>query len=89
MSALAKPLIHPTGTIDSLGQIVNVEDVESIDTVDVPAVAGAAAVYKIIFTMRYNEAGGTARTIEWKYSGSSGRNTSLANIKTLASNAIA
>ena len=84
MSALAKPLIRPTAA-GSSGEDVNIELVTNIATVDIPAVNSTAAKYLIVFTF----ANPAIPQVEWTYTSSASRNTSLGNIRTLATNSIA
>jgi hypothetical protein len=84
MSALAKPLIRPTAA-GSSGEDVNIEYVTNIATVDIPALNSAAAKYLIVFTFVNN----IVPQVEWTYTSSASRNTSLGNIRTLAVNSIA
>lgn len=82
MSALAKPLIHPTAA-GAKGDPVNIDTVRAISTV---TTSGTQAPAEYLITFHF-EAG--VPSIEWSYASLATRDTSLANIKTLASNAIA
>ena len=84
MSALAKPLIRPTAA-GSLGEDVNIELVTNIATVDIPAINSAPAKYLIVFNFVNN----IVPQVEWTYISSASRDTSLGNIRTLATTSIA
>lgn len=82
MSALTKPLIHPTTAAS--GGVVNIELVEGVETRDMPAVTdGPVARYFIDFSF-----GKDLPLTSWEYAASGARNTAFAAIKTLASTAI-
>lgn len=87
MSALAKPFIHPTGTIDSKGDMVNAESVAAITTVDATPAGNSPARYEIIFDVR-TDTTGSAKQVTWSYATKTKRDTSLTNIKTLVSAAV-
>lgn len=84
MSALAKPMIHPTA-VGSVGSEVNIELVTNIEVLDIPQFENTPAKYLIIFSFNNDP----ANDVTWSYTSSASRNTSRANIRTLASNAIA
>jgi hypothetical protein len=84
MSALAKPLIRPTAA-GSLGEDVNIELVTNIATVDLVDVGTRADSYLIVFTF----ANPAIPQVTWTYISSASRNTSLGNIRTLATTSIA
>lgn len=95
MSALAKPLIHPT-TADPAANgtlaVVNVEKIMSCSKVDVPAFGNnPTASYKILFTVLDTD--NQKKEVEWVYSKAvatalADRDAAYTAIIALASNAI-
>jgi len=88
MSALAKPHVHPTTTINASGATVNLEDAVSIDDVTALKATGTSVgqdKFYIVFSMR---ADNNPASVTWKYADATTRDTALAAIKTLASTAI-
>ncbi len=91
MSAIVKPLIHPTGTIDGKGDAVNVEFVAAITKIDVPEAVSSNSTpeYQIEFHYYGASKTGTPNVMRWRYASAAARDASYTNILTLASSAIA
>lgn len=91
MSAITKPLVHFTGaTTASQKYFVNAESVQSAEALDQPALpnqpASTAKYYIVITSIRPN---GQTKEVKVEFATSGARNTSLTNLKTALSTAVA
>ena len=91
MSGIAKPLVHFTGAVAAFQKyFVNVDNVQSAEALDQPALPGqpssTAKYYIVITSINPN---GQTKELKIEFAASAGRNTSLANLKTALSTAVA
>lgn len=92
MSALTKPLIYPTSTINGEGDSVNVELISTMTKVTTPAnTLGAASVpkeqYWIVFA--HAHADNSIRETVWKYDDETARDDAYDAVNTYAAQSIA
>lgn len=91
MSGIAKPLVHFTGAVvSSQKYFVNVDNVQSAEALDQPALPGqpssTAKYYIVVTSINPN---GQTKELKIEFASSSARNTSLTNLKTALSTAVA
>ena len=89
MSGILKPLLHPTGTIDGLGDAIHVDNIMAMTKVTALRPAGTSIAQdsiEIVFTFRGDN---NVQQTTWRYATEGGRDTSYSSVLTLISNAIA
>lgn len=88
MSALTKPFVHFTNaTTNSAKKFVPAEMIHSAEALDVPAINNDPAKYYIVFTSPNPTA--ATKEIKIEFASSAARNTSVTNLRTALSTAIA
>lgn len=88
MSAITKPFVHFTNaTTNSAKIFVPSEMIHSAEALDIPAINNTKAKYYIVFTSP--NPNGATKEIKIEFATSSARNTSLTNLRTALSTAIA
>lgn len=91
MSGIAKPLVHFTGAVAaSQKYFSNVDNIQSAEALDQPALpnqpASTAKYYIVITSINPN---GQTKELKIEFATSGARNTSLTNLRTAISTAVA
>ena len=91
MSGIAKPLVHFTGAVAaSQKYFVNADSIRSAEALDQPALPNQpAATAKYYLVITYLRPNGQPEVIKVEFASSAARNTSLTNLRTALSTAVA